>query len=359
PGPKRSRWIFASGASRSPLKLSPLTSADRSRGIRSVRSPLTLSRWTSPSLASASFRSMSPDTVLASSLRTRSPRLSRRMLPETVSSEISPPSRPCSERSPLTVPTSTWLLLSESRRSPLTVSMLALRGAPTATTSPLTDSSDNSRGALPCIWMSADTVSTSRSASSGICTTSTVGSARDERDGYLTSIRSASRAPSTRSLSTPSPRLPVILTSGRSQARTSTRPLRFSISTLPRGSSGRVWLIGVAADAGNAAMHASASREPIRTVRMFDSSGIKGAARQREPAGIGLAQLLQQQPRIRVHAQRGADLRGAAIQRLQPGLPAGMHRADFELAEGGTVLRGHRIRLALDQAGHGLRLPGG
>ena len=49
-------------------------------------------------------------------------------------------------------------------------------------------------------------------------------------------------------------------TSGLSQTRTWMRPLRFSISTWPRASSGRVWLIGVAAHAAGAARQAAGAR---------------------------------------------------------------------------------------------------
>jgi hypothetical protein len=60
-------------------------------------------------------------------------------------------------------------------------------------------------------------------------------------------------SPSISSFSAPLPRVPVTLTSGRAQVRTTMRPLTFSTCTSPVALSGRVWLMGVPASAGRAA----------------------------------------------------------------------------------------------------------
>src|SRR5690606_1474941 len=144
----------------------------------------------------------------------------------------------------------------------------------------------------------------------------------------------------------PSPRLPVILTSARSQPRTSTLPLRLSISTRPRGSSGLAWLIGVAAWTGAAMLHANANTVAIRKLRMSNSSSVERAAREREPACVGCAQAFEQQARIRIVLQRCEDLDGTAIQRIESGLPTGRKRCEFHFPQCAFVVHGHAVGFA-------------
>jgi hypothetical protein len=77
---------------------------------------------------------------------------------------------------PLTVCTSTLALFKVSCRSPLTLSMSALPGAPATMTWPLTLLISSSRPAVPMTLISAATPSMSRLARVGTSMTSMVGS---------------------------------------------------------------------------------------------------------------------------------------------------------------------------------------
>src|SRR5690606_25599034 len=104
-------------------------------------------------------------------------------------------------------------------------------------------------------------------------------------------------SPSICSRSTPSPRLPPMRTCGWSQARTSMLPLTLEISTLPRGSRGRVSLIGVAAIAGRASDASNAMRKKVEVigVSLWRGSAKWDALGQGQALGIDALQFFKQE----------------------------------------------------------------
>ena len=155
--------------------------------------------------------------------------------------------------------------------------MLASPGrAALTTTLPLTVSTDSLRPATPLMATLALTLSTFTPARAGTDTSITLGPLRPPSppqpnqppppDGLRTSMRRSSAVPSTSSFSTPSPSVPVMPTSARSQVRTTMRPFTLSMDTVPSADRGRTWWMGVAARAGRLAVTRSAVHQTVRVI---------------------------------------------------------------------------------------------
>src|SRR5690606_35442623 len=132
--------------------------------------------------------------------------------------------------------------------------------------------------------------------------------------------------------------LPPMRTSARSQARTSMRPLTLEISMLPRASSGRLSLIGVAAIAGSASEASRANRSRVDVMASLlgePVSGERDALGQGQALRVDALPPFEQEQGIGRLCECAADQGGAGVEFGEQGRGLRDAAGGFNLAHGG------------------------